>query len=102
MRFFFFVFLLLPACNLFSQSATDTHTLNSAQQIDTSRIVKPSNETITIRERDEEKMEQNLQQFVKLQKEREQKQKRQAYIRIGLGVLLLVVLIVGLTRKKKK
>jgi len=47
-------------------------------------------------------MERNLSVFVQMQKERDRKQKQQMYIRIALGVFFLIVLIVGITRKKKQ
>jgi hypothetical protein len=47
-------------------------------------------------------MERNLNAFVTIQKERERKQKQQMYIRIALGVFFLIVLIVGITRRKKQ
>jgi len=47
-------------------------------------------------------MNNNLSAFAQMQEEREKKQKQQMYIRIALGVFFLIVLIVGLTRKKKQ
>lgn len=44
----------------------------------------------------------NLDQLIKMQKEREAKQKRSAIIRIAIGVLLLLLMFIGLMRKRKK
>lgn len=43
----------------------------------------------------------NLNAFVADQQEKQRKQKTRNWIRIGVGVMMLVLLVVGLTRKKK-
>ncbi len=52
-----------------------------------------------------ETMEQNsrnLDDFLKYRKELEARQKRNALIRIGIGILFFIVLLVGLSRRRKK
>lgn len=44
----------------------------------------------------------NINYFVKLQKENRERQKKAAMLRIAIGVSLLVLLIVGLRRRRKK
>jgi hypothetical protein len=51
---------------------------------------------------DRASMDRNLSNLVSMQKERERKEKQQVYIRIALGAFFLIVLIVGLTRKRKQ
>ena len=46
--------------------------------------------------------EENLERLMNDIRENEKRQTRQTYIRIGLGVAFLAVLIVGLSRRKKK
>ncbi|HQU56007.1 MAG TPA: hypothetical protein PLG88_01180 [Chitinophagaceae bacterium] len=46
-------------------------------------------------------MDQNIQYITDLQKKRREKQKKSAIIRIAIGVGFLILLVVGLSRKKK-
>ena len=46
-------------------------------------------------------MDQNMQYITDLQKKRREKQKKSAIIRIAIGVGFLILLVVGLSRKKK-
>jgi hypothetical protein len=44
----------------------------------------------------------NIEAILQLQKERRAKEKRNAIFRIGIGILFLIVLVIGLSRKRKK
>jgi hypothetical protein len=44
----------------------------------------------------------NIDSLVRMQNERRAKQKKDAMIRIGIGVAMLAVLVIGLSRRKKK
>jgi hypothetical protein len=44
----------------------------------------------------------NLDELVAMQNKNVEKQKRNAYIRIGIGVAGLIVLVIGLSRRRKK
>ena len=50
---------------------------------------------------DVERNGKNLDQFLSEMRERERKQRVQLYIRIALGAAFLIVLIIGLTRRRK-
>ena len=44
----------------------------------------------------------NIEQLVRVQEENRSKQKRQAMIRIAFGVAMLVVLVIGISRRRKR
>ena len=50
----------------------------------------------------QEQNNRNLDEFMRMQKEREAKAKKASLIRIGIGILFLGVLIFGWMRKRKK
>lgn len=47
-------------------------------------------------------MDQNIRGLLALQQEQRARQKKQAIIRIAIGVGMLVILVIGLSRKKRK
>lgn len=49
-----------------------------------------------------EQNNRNLDEFMRMQKEREAKAKKASLIRIGIGILFLGILIFGWMRKRKK
>jgi hypothetical protein len=42
-----------------------------------------------------------VQELIDIQKQNTARQKRGAYVRIGIGVAMLIVLVIGLSRRKK-
>ena len=93
MRKLFIILSLFFTSIVINAQSTDSLGKDSTGQIQ----VKPGSQDSM----DRVIMNNNLNAFAQMQQEREKKQKQQMYIRIALGVFFLIVLIVGLTRKKK-
>jgi hypothetical protein len=50
----------------------------------------------------QQEISSGLESLMRYQEERRAKEKKAAMIRIGIGVALLIVLVIGLSRRKKK
>ena len=98
---FLFLVLLLFFLTIRAQD-TGTHKIStradSARQLDSQVIriqtVQDSFNRVL--------MNKDLDAFVRMQKQREKEQREQMYIRIALGIFFFILLVVGLTRKRRK
>jgi hypothetical protein len=79
-------------------SGKDTALISSTRMSDSVNRILQMAETTGIRQQ----MQLNTDYLVRLQQEHNSKQKRGAIIRIAFGLAMLVVLIIGLSRKRKK
>jgi hypothetical protein len=94
MRKVFLVLFLFFVVGAGPAQVTDSLGKDSKQQV---RTGESSQDSL-----DRAIMNNNLNAFARMQQERDKKQRQQMYIRIALGVFFLVVLVVGLTRKRKQ
>lgn len=92
-----FLFFTLP---IFGQPGSDTLPAD-IQTIQTDSLMKKKSEN-RFNKIDKEQMKRNLDSFLQMQKERKAKEKKQAFIRIGIGIAFLVILVIGLSRRRKK
>lgn len=100
MRFFILAFSLFICTSCFSQTI-QPDSVNKKRDSVTDVIKVPADTSHHVKieyHQDEEGLKQLLQQM----KDRENQEKRLAYVRIGLGVAFLAVLIIGLSRRRKR
>lgn len=112
MRKIFIALLLFAIVPCFSQSGIHTEKAgNELLSVNDSTIVqlkreKDSLDDILEKQKRKEQLQseasRNIDSILQLQEERKAKQKKAAFIRIALGLGFLIVLIIGLSRKKRK
>ncbi|MBC7874453.1 MAG: hypothetical protein H7Y01_10675, partial [Ferruginibacter sp.] len=58
--------------------------------------------TVPVYHQTEEDMSRNINGILQLQKEQKARQKKAAMVRIGIGAGFLVILVIGLSRRRRK
>jgi hypothetical protein len=103
MRRTLFVFVLFFSLITFGQNSDPSLQETQKKSPDTFELKEPIPGDTN--DRSIEARDNNMESILALTKEmdrRRERDKRNAIIKIGIGVLLLGVLVVGLTRKRKK
>ncbi|MES2431780.1 MAG: hypothetical protein V4556_12650 [Bacteroidota bacterium] len=107
--FFLFSLLILTLtvnAQLSEKQLKEMHDNTAKIESTTVKINESMNESIRVMdsinmENFNRQNERNLNAFMAERKEQERKAQKGMYLRIGFGVLMLIVLIIGITRKRK-